>query len=320
MDISGDLFGKPWDLIKWELTYACNLKCVHCLVNAGKPDSCEITERPIIRKIALKISTMEPSMVLLSGGEPFLNKYLPLILNVLKNHHMFVDIETNGLLINNEMLKLLSRLECDFMCINLQGFKAKTHDKFVGVNGAWAKTRETIVSLVKNSINVGLLLVVTTLNFSEVDDIVEWAFSRNVKKLFINEGIPLGRGYLNRTILPSKSSIKRLRDKLYDQHKDSLKKSRLIVNFDRLKELKEHTIPGERKFIVKPNGKIRISDCMPLIIGDFLMDQPSSIYAKINKTLMDPRIRAFVRNLKDLSDLVNIKSVGNFLVDERIIQ
>lgn len=318
MDISRDLFGKPWDLVKWELTYACNLKCIHCLVNAGEPDPSEINQKKLLKKIASKVSAIEPSMVLLSGGEPLLSRHLPLILNELKSHQTFVNIETNGLLINDRMLRLLSRLECDFVCVNLQGINM-THDKIVGVNGAWAKAQESIVSLVKNSINVGILLVVTSLNFSEIGNVIEWAVSRGIQKIFINEGLPLGRGYLNRAIFPHKSSLKRLRNNLNEQYKDLIKKGRLIINFDRLEELKKDSIPGKRKFVIKPDGKVRVSDCIPLLIGDFLADKPSSLYAKINKTLLDHRVRNFIKELKDLKDLTDIKFAGNFLVDRRIV-
>lgn len=316
-----DHFYGKLELIKWELTYACNLKCMHCLVDAGEPDPHEINKKSLIIKVAKKISSFEPSTVLLSGGEPFLSKHLFLIIKELKEYDIFVDIESNGALIDAKTVGLLRQLECDFVCLNFQGAKPFTHDKFVGVKGAWARTQKALIELTRGSIDTGVLLVVTNFNIYDVDNIIESAISQNTKIIFINEGFPLGRAYVNRRVIfPQQSQLEKLQDYLYDKYGDLIKNERLVLNIGRIEEFKEYAKSINRKFVIKPNGKVRISDALPIIIGNFLKDTPQALWCKVNKTLTNPLVTDFVNGLQEMDDVMRLKTLEkSFSLDNRIL-
>ena len=57
--------------LTWELTYACNLACVHCLSSSGRRDPAELTPAEA-RHIVDELVDLKVFYVNIGGGEPML--------------------------------------------------------------------------------------------------------------------------------------------------------------------------------------------------------------------------------------------------------
>ncbi|HEY1713910.1 MAG TPA: radical SAM protein, partial [Solirubrobacteraceae bacterium] len=55
--------------LTWELTYACNLACVHCLSSSGRRDPRELTTEECHRVVD-ELQRMQVFYVNIGGGEP----------------------------------------------------------------------------------------------------------------------------------------------------------------------------------------------------------------------------------------------------------
>src|SRR6201999_2447592 len=55
--------------LTWELTYACNLACTHCLSSSGRRDPRELTTAEC-KSLIDEIAAMEVFYVNIGGGEP----------------------------------------------------------------------------------------------------------------------------------------------------------------------------------------------------------------------------------------------------------
>src|SRR5271166_7135120 len=55
--------------LTWELTYACNLACVHCLSSSGRRDPHELTTQQC-KDIIDELERMQVFYVNIGGGEP----------------------------------------------------------------------------------------------------------------------------------------------------------------------------------------------------------------------------------------------------------
>ena len=55
--------------LTWELTYACNLSCVHCLSSSGRRDPRELTTEEC-RAVIDELERMQVFYVNIGGGEP----------------------------------------------------------------------------------------------------------------------------------------------------------------------------------------------------------------------------------------------------------
>src|SRR3954464_4023946 len=55
--------------LTWELTYACNLACVHCLSSSGRRDPRELDPGQC-RRVIDELAAMQVFYVNIGGGEP----------------------------------------------------------------------------------------------------------------------------------------------------------------------------------------------------------------------------------------------------------
>ncbi|MDQ1636539.1 MAG: [mycofactocin precursor peptide]-tyrosine decarboxylase, partial [Frankiaceae bacterium] len=55
--------------LTWELTYACNLACVHCLSSSGRRDPRELTTDEA-KRVVDELAAMQVFYVNIGGGEP----------------------------------------------------------------------------------------------------------------------------------------------------------------------------------------------------------------------------------------------------------
>ena len=81
--------------LTWELTYACNLACVHCLSSSGKRDTRELTTRQC-KDVIDELERMQVFYVNIGGGEPTVRPDFWDLLGYATSHHVGVKFSTNG--------------------------------------------------------------------------------------------------------------------------------------------------------------------------------------------------------------------------------
>jgi Fe-coproporphyrin III synthase len=132
------------------VTSICNEKCRHCFYWEELNQRGDLTFEQIQR-----ISETMPSItdLWISGGEPFMRKDLPDILELFYhfNNIRWVNLPTNGLFKDrtqqwlDRVLTNCSDLRID-LNVSLDGFE-ETHEKIRGVPGCYRKTLEMLCSL-----------------------------------------------------------------------------------------------------------------------------------------------------------------------------
>ena len=81
--------------LTWELTYACNLACVHCLSSSGRRDPDELTPAEA-RAIVDELAAMQVFYVNMGGGEPMLRPDFFDLLAYAVERRVGVKFSTNG--------------------------------------------------------------------------------------------------------------------------------------------------------------------------------------------------------------------------------
>ena len=81
--------------LTWELTYACNLACVHCLSSSGRRDPRELTTAEAERVID-ELQRMQVFYVNVGGGEPTVRPDFWHLLDYAIGHDVGVKFSTNG--------------------------------------------------------------------------------------------------------------------------------------------------------------------------------------------------------------------------------
>src|SRR5450830_43 len=81
--------------LTWELTYACNLACVHCLSSSGKRDPRELSTEQC-KAIIDELERMQVFYVNIGGGEPTVRPDFWELVDYATEHHVGVKFSTNG--------------------------------------------------------------------------------------------------------------------------------------------------------------------------------------------------------------------------------
>ena len=82
--------------LTWELTYACNLACVHCLSSSGRRDPRELSTDEC-KAVVDELQRMQVFYVNIGGGEPTVRPDFWELLDYAISHDVGVKFSTNGI-------------------------------------------------------------------------------------------------------------------------------------------------------------------------------------------------------------------------------
>ncbi|MEK9884670.1 MAG: radical SAM protein, partial [Acidimicrobiaceae bacterium] len=96
--------------ITWELTYSCNLSCVHCLSSSGRRDPKELTTEEAFRVVD-ELRDMQVFYVNIGGGEPMIRRDFFEIVEYATSSGVGVKFSTNGTYVDAAPAQRLASLE-----------------------------------------------------------------------------------------------------------------------------------------------------------------------------------------------------------------
>ncbi len=154
--------------LTWELTYACNLACVHCLSSSGQRDPRELSTAEAMTVID-QLRELQVFYVNIGGGEPMIRRDFFDIVNYAVNSGVGVKFSTNGAYIDAARAAQLSAMDYLDIQLSLDGADAATNDAVRG-EGSYATVRRAMDHLA--AANFGpfkVSVVVTRHNVSQLD-------------------------------------------------------------------------------------------------------------------------------------------------------
>lgn len=113
--------------LTWELTYACNLECAHCLSSSGRRDPRELTTQQC-EAVIEELQRMQVFYVNIGGGEPTIRPDFWHLLQYAVDHQVGVKFSTNGVRITPERARLLASTDYVDVQISLDGATAEVND------------------------------------------------------------------------------------------------------------------------------------------------------------------------------------------------
>ena len=117
--------------LTWELTYACNLSCVHCLSSSGRRDPRELSTAECKRVID-ELERMQVFYVNIGGGEPTVRPDFWELVDYATAHHVGVKFSTNGVKITPDVARRLAASDYVDVQISLDGATPEVNDAIRG--------------------------------------------------------------------------------------------------------------------------------------------------------------------------------------------
>jgi len=178
--------------VVWDVTYACNLACPHCLTSSGVRAAAELDTAGAL---ALVDALAEARVLYLSltGGEPFMRKDIIRILGHIAETGMRVDIATNGFSLPPSIIRALRRLPVFQVQVSIDGI-GRTHDEFRGRDHAFANSCATLRRLKDEGISTSISTTATARNIGQLGEIIDLAVELGCDGYKAIPFIPAGRG------------------------------------------------------------------------------------------------------------------------------
>ncbi|HVT22677.1 MAG TPA: mycofactocin radical SAM maturase, partial [Mycobacteriales bacterium] len=178
--------------LTWELTYACNLACTHCLSSSGRRDPRELTTEEC-KALIDTLERMQVFYVNIGGGEPTVRSDFWELVDYATAHHVGVKFSTNGVRITPAVARRLAGSDYVDVQISIDGATAEVNDAVRGA-GSFA----TAIRAMENLYDAGMRgfkisVVMTRHNIGQLDEFKAIA-DRYDAQLRITRLRPAGRG------------------------------------------------------------------------------------------------------------------------------
>jgi mycofactocin biosynthetic radical S-adenosylmethionine protein MftC len=178
--------------LTWELTYACNLACVHCLSSSGRRDPDELTTSEC-KAVIDEFEAMKIFYVNIGGGEPTVRADFWELVGYATDHHVGVKFSTNGSRITTEVARRLAASDYVDVQISLDGATPEVNDAVRGA-GSYATALSAMERLAEAGfVGFKLSVVVTRHNIGQLDAFKALA-DRHGAQLRLTRLRPSGRG------------------------------------------------------------------------------------------------------------------------------
>ena len=180
-------------VVTWNLTYKCNLKCIHCYINASNDKQDALSTEEALNLID-QFAELKIPLIILSGGEPLMRRDFFKLASYARAKGLKLALSSNGTLITKDVARKLKELNFSYIGISLDSDSAEFHDKFRGVEGAFNMTINGIKNSVEAGLNVGLRFTISSLNIHRLDGYIELALKLGVKRITFYHLSASGRG------------------------------------------------------------------------------------------------------------------------------
>lgn len=180
-------------VVVWNVTRACNLKCVHCYAHATDDATSNEMTTAQGRDMIDDLAAFGVPVLLFSGGEPLVRKDLPELAAYAVEKGMRAVISTNGTLISKSTAQTLKQIGLSYVGISLDGLEP-VNDHFRGVSGAFKKAMAGIRNSQEAGIKVGLRFTINKRNVDEISGIFDLLEEMEIPRVCFYHLVYAGRG------------------------------------------------------------------------------------------------------------------------------
>ena len=256
--------------LQYEVSYVCQAKCFFCYNPTRKAVTPPIEK---IHKIVDSIKEAEVPNVQLIGGEVTLLQQLNEIIDSL-SEVSGVTIVTNGIKKVNLSSNLLG------MFISLHGSNSEIHEKQTTTPGTYEKICSHIREYVLDGIDVSADVLLSSINYSNIYNIIAKAYDLGMQRVYINRFEPGGIGSSStEKLMPNLKQFKEALTQIIQARKDfgmpvELGVSMPLCADERLmqEELAFNCGAGQWFGAINPDGDLRICNQSIAPIGNVIRD------------------------------------------------
>jgi mycofactocin biosynthetic radical S-adenosylmethionine protein MftC len=178
--------------LTWELTYACNLACIHCLSSSGRRDTREL-DTAECKAVIDELARLQVFYVNIGGGEPTIRPDFFELIDYCVAKGVGVKFSTNGSQIDTAAAQRLAGSDYVDIQISLDGADRGTNDAVRG-DGSWDMAIRAMDNLAAANFGQFKISVVITRHNVDQLDAFESLAAKYGAELRLTRLRPSGRG------------------------------------------------------------------------------------------------------------------------------
>lgn len=261
-------------VLQWHITHKCNLRCLHCYQEDYKNDLSYNQIKKIFFDYLefLKVNKYK-GHINITGGEPFFHQDFFDVIDLFEENNVTFGILTNGTLLDEEIIKKLSRYKkLSFIQISLDGNK-RIHDSIRG-KGNFKKAIRGIRLLNESNIQSMVAFTAHKKNINSLKSVIKLAKKEKVKVFWADRLIPTNtcedilstKQFIKMAQLMVKESIKASKDK---KCVTDIRANRALMFIGGSNSV-YHCSAGTTLLTILANGDLLPCRRMPIVIGSTL--------------------------------------------------
>jgi radical SAM protein with 4Fe4S-binding SPASM domain len=193
-----NLHTRPFILseLKLEVTYKCNLNCIHCSSEA-KPTNITEMKRDDCLRIIGEASKLGAKKIAFSGGEPLMWSHIIDAVKTAQENGLQSTIYTSGNVLEFEpVAKRLKELGVKRFIFSVFGSTSSSHQRITRVQGSFEKTLNAMKIAKGIGLSTEAHFVPISINYHELVDIVNLVEEYGASVVSVLRLVPQGRAAL----------------------------------------------------------------------------------------------------------------------------
>jgi Y-X(10)_GDL-associated radical SAM protein len=185
--------------VVWEITLACDLKCLHCGSRAGSRRQNELSTAECLEVVEnlARLGTREVSLI---GGEAYLRRDWTEIVKAIRSHGMYCAMQTGGRNFTPQRLAAAVEAGLQGVGVSLDGTEA-LHDKLRGVRGSFSRALDTLVRARSAGLTISVNTQIGAETMQHLPELMEVIIGAGAKQWQIQLTVAMGNAVDNDHLL-----------------------------------------------------------------------------------------------------------------------
>ena len=185
--------------VVWEITLACDLKCMHCGSRAGHRRSDELSTAECLEVVEAlaRLGTREITLI---GGEAYLRKDWTEIIRAIRSHGIYCATQTGGRNFTPQRLDEAVKAGLQGLGVSLDGLPA-LHDELRGVAGSFDHALDTLKRAREAGLNISVNTQIGARVMPDLPALMDLIIGAGAKQWQIQITVAMGNAVDNPEVL-----------------------------------------------------------------------------------------------------------------------
>jgi radical SAM protein with 4Fe4S-binding SPASM domain len=203
--------------VVWEITLACNLKCIHCGSRAWHRRAKELSTREcidVVRQLA-EMGTCEISII---GGEAFVRKDWLTLVRAIRDHGIDCTMQTGGCKLSRDMIESAAGAGLFGFDVSIEGLEP-LRDRLRGVPGSYLEALRVLDDCRRLGLTASMNTQITSTVMPQLGELMDVIIDAGAKYWQVQLTVAMGNAVDNDEILLQPFDLATLMPLLADLHR-----------------------------------------------------------------------------------------------------